>query len=70
MTLDQLDQLAIVKTNLALLAAIKIEDLDQSAQFGFDRMIHESFSIVDDIVSFIEATHQPRESMVTTEINL
>ena len=51
MNLAQLDSLSIVKTNLALLRAIKLEELDSAAQFGYDRLVAESFSIVDDIVS-------------------
>ena len=50
MTLDQIDQLAIVKTNLALLSAIHLDELHAEAQFGYDRMIAEALSIVSDIV--------------------
>lgn len=55
MTLEQLDNLSIVKTNLALLRAIKIEELDSAAQFGYDRMIAEALSIVSDIVDSRQA---------------
>ena len=50
MTMNQIDQLEIVRTNLALLSAIRITELPEEAQFGFDRMIHESLSIVSTIV--------------------
>ena len=50
MTNDQIDQLAIVKTNLALLSAVRLDELHESAQFGYDRMIAEALSIVSDIV--------------------
>jgi hypothetical protein len=56
MTLEQIDNLSIVKTNLALLKAIRLDELDQSAQFGFDRMIAEAFSIIGDIVDQRQAT--------------
>ena len=49
MSLDQIDQLAIVKTNLALLRAIRIDELDESAHFAYDRIIAESLSIVEDV---------------------
>lgn len=55
MTLEQLDNLSIVKTNLALLSAIHLDEITAEAQFGYDRMIAEALSIVSDIVDSRQA---------------